>query len=163
VEQSQAGLEPVATFNDFFRILLAELRSGTTSYYEQDGLDAVSSMSYTTAALANTYTYDSFGKLTASTGTLINPFQYTGREFVSETELLNYWHRYYDPTIGRFLSEDPLRWEQGATFYSYVGNNPVLRTDPLGLGPNVGMMINPIDMALTNFPLESKTATEIVA
>lgn len=58
---------------------LSELRSGTTSYYEQDGINAVSSLSNSAGALANTYTYDSFGKLTASTGTLINPFQYTSR------------------------------------------------------------------------------------
>ena len=41
-------------------------------------------------ALANTYTYDSFGKLTASSGTITKPFQYTSREFDSETGLLNY-------------------------------------------------------------------------
>ena len=40
---------------------LSELRSGTTSYYEQDGINAVSSLSNSAGALANTYTYDSFG------------------------------------------------------------------------------------------------------
>src|SRR5207302_9438527 len=54
---------------------LSELVSGTTSYYEQDGLGSVSSLSNSAGALANTYTYDSYGKLTASTGTLANPFQ----------------------------------------------------------------------------------------
>src|SRR4051794_33048034 len=63
------------------RVLLLELRSGTTSYYQQDGINSVTSLSNPTGALANTYTYDSFGKLTASTGTLTNPFRYTGREF----------------------------------------------------------------------------------
>jgi hypothetical protein len=47
---------------------LAELRSGTTSYYEQDGQGSISSLSNSSGSLANTYTYDSFGKLTASTG-----------------------------------------------------------------------------------------------
>src|SRR5208282_5313847 len=47
----------------------AELRSGTSSYYEQDGLGSVTSLSNAAGALANTYNYDSFGKLTASTGT----------------------------------------------------------------------------------------------
>ena len=49
---------------------LAELRSGTTSYYQQDALNSVTSLSNGTGALANTYTYDAFGKLTASTGAL---------------------------------------------------------------------------------------------
>jgi hypothetical protein len=45
---------------------LAQLRSGMTNYYEQDALGSFSSLSDGVGALANTYTYDSFGKLTAS-------------------------------------------------------------------------------------------------
>jgi hypothetical protein len=51
---------------------LAELRSGTTNYYEQDAIGSVSSLSSATGTLANTYTYDSLGRLAASTGTLTN-------------------------------------------------------------------------------------------
>jgi YD repeat-containing protein len=83
---------------------VAEFRSGTNSYYEQDALSSVTSVSTPAGALANTYTFDSFGNLTNSTGTLRNPFQYTGREFDSETGVYYYRERYYDPTIGRFLS-----------------------------------------------------------
>jgi YD repeat-containing protein len=60
---------------------LAELRSSTTDYYEADALGSITSLSNGTGALANTYTYDSFGNLTASTGTARNYFQYTAREF----------------------------------------------------------------------------------
>src|SRR5271166_2139605 len=38
---------------------LSELRSATTGYYQQDGLGSVTSLSNTTGALANTYTFDS--------------------------------------------------------------------------------------------------------
>ena len=51
---------------------LAEVRSGVTSYYEADGLGSVKSLSNSSGMLVNTYTYDSFGNLTASTGTLTN-------------------------------------------------------------------------------------------
>jgi RHS repeat-associated protein len=44
-----------------------------------------------------------------------------------------YRARYYDPTIGRFLSEDPIRFRGGKDFYSYVDNNPANFTDALGL------------------------------
>src|SRR4029077_21064565 len=83
--------------------------------------------------LANTYSYDSFGKLTASSGTLTNPFQYTGREFDSETEIYYYRARYYGPSTGRFISEDPIGFQGGGNFYRYVRNIPTTLIDPLGL------------------------------
>ena len=55
---------------------LAELTSSTTSYFQRDGLNSITSLSNSAAALANTYSYDSFGNLTTSTGTLTNPFRY---------------------------------------------------------------------------------------
>jgi RHS repeat-associated protein len=112
---------------------LSELVSGTTSYYQQDGLGSVSSLSNSAGALANTYTYDSYGKLTASTGTVTNPFQYTGREFDPEAGIYGYRARYYDQNVGRFISEDPIRFWGGIDFYSYVGNGPTNFADPLGL------------------------------
>jgi len=81
------------------------------------------------------YAYDSFGKLTASTGTLTNPFQYTGREFDQETGIYEYRARYYDPSAGRFVSEDPINFWSGVNFYAYVGNSSVNLIDPSGLQP----------------------------
>lgn len=46
-----------------------------------------------------------------------------------------YRARYYDPTIGRFISEDPIGFSGGVNFYRYVGNNPILLIDPYGLSP----------------------------
>lgn len=111
---------------------LAMLRSSTTSYYQADGLGSVTSLSSSAGALAQTYGYDSFGKQTASSGSLVNSLQYTGRESDSETGLYYYRARYYDPNSGRFLSEDLLRYEP-TSFYSYVGGNPIIWKDPFGL------------------------------
>jgi RHS repeat-associated protein len=115
---------------------LAELRSGTASYYEADGLGSSTSLTNSAGTVAGTYTYDSFGLLTASSGTLINPFQYTGREADNETGLYYYRARYYNPPIGRFLSEDPIEFKGGTNFYAYVGNNPLNKRDPRGLSPD---------------------------
>jgi RHS repeat-associated protein len=109
------------------------LRGGTTSYYQQDGLGSISSLSNSAGALANTYAYDSFGNLTAFTGTLTNPFRFTGREFDSETGIYGYRARYYDPSAGRFSSEDPLGFGGGLNFYEYGYNNPTDFIDPFGL------------------------------
>jgi RHS repeat-associated protein len=111
---------------------LAEFRSGTPSYYEQDGQGSISSLSNTGGALANTYTYDSFGKLTNSTGSISNPLQYTAREFDSETQLYFNRARYRDPATGRWLSEDPIGFMGGHDFYSYVVNNHLKYRDPMG-------------------------------
>ena len=79
------------------------------------------------------YTYDSFGNLTVSTGSITNAFRYTGREWDSETSLYYYRARYYDPAIGRFISEDPTGFRAGANFYPYVSGNPLTFNDPTGL------------------------------
>ncbi|MGB0037069.1 MAG: RHS repeat-associated core domain-containing protein [Candidatus Acidiferrales bacterium] len=112
---------------------LAESRSGATSFYEQDGLGSVTSLSNSAGALANTYTLDSFGKLTASTGSLTNPLRYTGRDFDTETGFHYYRFRYYDPSLGRFVSEDLVRFKAGVNFYSYGLNDPADNIDPSGL------------------------------
>ena len=111
---------------------LAETRGSTTSYYELDGLGSVTSLSNSSGALANTYAYDSFGNLTAATGTLVNPFQYAARSWDVETKLYDNRTRFYDPTVGRFTSEDPIGFKGGTNFYAYVFNNPISATDPSG-------------------------------
>ena len=112
---------------------LAILRSSATSYYNEDGLGSVTSLTNSSGAAVETYTYDSFGKVTASSGSLTNPFQYTGREFDPETGLYYYRARYYDPSSGRFLNEDPFRFKGGIDFYRYTDNRPILYRDSTGL------------------------------
>ena len=112
---------------------LAELRSGGAGYYEADGLGSVTSLTTSAGALADTYTYDSFGNMTASSGSVANPFQYTGREMDTETGLYYYRARYYDSTVGKFISEDPMRFDSGTVnFYSYVEGDPTNAIDPTG-------------------------------
>jgi RHS repeat-associated protein len=111
------------------------LRGGATSYYEGDGLGSVTSLSTSAGALAETYTFDSFGKQSSSSGSLTNSFRYTARDFDLETGLYYYRARYYDPGTGRFLGEDPARFAAGTDFYPYVGNSPSNFGDPLGLCP----------------------------
>ena len=112
---------------------LAIASAGGTYYYHADGLGSITSLTDASGQLAASYVYDSFGKLTASTGTITNPFQYTGREFDSETGLYYYRARYYDPAAGRFISEDPARFVGGVNAYPYVYNDPVDLADPMGL------------------------------
>jgi RHS repeat-associated protein len=84
--------------------------------------------------VVNEITYDSFGNVTTQTnaGTSFR-FSYTGRELDSETGQYYYRARYYDSSVGRFISEDPIGFEAGdSNVYRYVGNNPLFYVDPSG-------------------------------
>ncbi|WP_157835386.1 RHS repeat-associated core domain-containing protein, partial [Xanthomonas sp. SHU 166] len=59
-------------------------------------------------------------------------YQYTGRER-DASGLYYYRARYYAPSLGRFLSEDPIGLAGGVNPYAYVRGSPVVLTDPLGL------------------------------
>jgi RHS repeat-associated protein len=60
-------------------------------------------------------------------------FGFTGREYDPETGLYYYRARYFDPHMGRFISEDPIGFEAGdANLYRYAGNSPQNYHDPYG-------------------------------
>jgi len=75
-----------------------------------------------------------------------NPFMFTGREYDSETGLYFYRARYYDPAIGRFISEDPIGFEGGdLNLYAYVRNNPVNFSDPTGEAIDIDKFVQKVD------------------
>ncbi len=59
--------------------------------------------------IANHLVYDAFGRITQETNPAVDHlFGFTGRETDEESDLNYYRARYYDPALGRFLSEDPI-------------------------------------------------------
>jgi YD repeat-containing protein len=70
IEETNAAGAVVARYSQGLNIdePLAMLRSSATSFYHADGLGSVTSLSGAAGALAQTYTFDSFGKQTATTG-----------------------------------------------------------------------------------------------
>jgi RHS repeat-associated protein len=126
---------------------LSELRSGMTSYYETDGVGSITSLMNSSATIVDSYTYDAFGNLSASTGSITNPFRYTGRESDPETGLYYYRARYYDPATGRFTSEDPI-WPAGdLNQFGYAKAGPINWIDPLGLKTYVIILYRNEDMS----------------
>jgi RHS repeat-associated protein len=121
---------------------LAVWRAGVATYYQADRLGSITSVSNAAGALATTYSYDAFGNVVTASGSVINPFRFTGRELDSETSLYYYRARYYDPSSGRFISEDPIGFLGGDTnLYRYVWNSTSNLTDPsgrVGIGAIVG-------------------------
>jgi RHS repeat-associated protein len=99
-----------------------------------DALGSTLALVDSTGAVQTQYAYDAFGGTSASGVAGSNLAQYTGRENDS-TGLYYYRARYYNPMLGRFISEDPIGFAGGPNFYAYVGNDPINWVDAMGLRP----------------------------
>jgi RHS repeat-associated protein len=81
------------------------------------------------------YDYSAYQKPVKVSGTTVNASLLINSRYyhheASGLELALY--RAYDPELGRWISEDPLGEEGGLNLYGYVGNNPLMGVDPLGL------------------------------
>lgn len=119
--------------------------------YHKDTLGSIRTITDSSQKTVNSYSYDSFGT-TTQTGTLVQPYGYTGRELDKETGLYYYRARYYDTAEGRFIQRDPIailgniyNSNEKVTFsqyvdavknpYLYTDNNPINWIDPTGLTP----------------------------
>ena len=83
------------------------------------------------ADIIKSYDYEAFGSLKNASAADDNPFRYCGEYFDDETGFVYLRNRYYDPSIGRFTTEDPAK--SGLNWYAYCENNPVKYIDPWGL------------------------------
>ena len=112
-----------------------DINRSSTLYYHRDRLGSIVALTDGSGAVVQEYVYDAFGGLVFEQDpALVQPYAFTARERDLESGLYYYRNRYYDPFTGRFISEDPIGLRGGDNnIYSYVGNNPVNVTDPLGL------------------------------
>jgi RHS repeat-associated protein len=93
--------------------------------------------------VTDTKRYGAFGMLVASTGSNPTPFGFVGGsqyQTDADSGLMLLGHRYYDASIGRFISRDPAY--AGTNWYAYCENNPLGGTDPEGLDVNDGSATN---------------------
>jgi len=104
------------------------------AWYLTDHLGSVRDMADTAGTVIDHIQYDSFGNVLWETNREAGDrFKFTGREYDAETGLYYYRARYYDPTVGRFIMEDPLRFGAGEpNLYRYVFNSPTNYVDPTG-------------------------------
>ena len=123
-----------------------------TTYYDFDSLGSTVGLSDATGEYVNTYSNLPFGEMLAMMETVSNPFRFTGQSGVmsDQSGLLYMRARYYSPSIGRFISEDPLGLNGGdSNLYRYVYNTPNSGIDPLGLG--YWAKRNIVDQAIVDF------------
>ena len=101
--------------------------------FHHDHLNSVTALTGHAGSTEETTSYDAFGgMLDQSFPGTENELLFTGRQWDEDNRLYYYRARYYDPEIGRFISEDPIGFGAGVNFYAYVGNNPVNFNDPSG-------------------------------
>ncbi|HEY3567277.1 MAG TPA: DUF6531 domain-containing protein [Thermoanaerobaculia bacterium] len=113
---------------------LEQVTASGTLYYHQDQLGSTRALTNASGAVVATYSYDPYGNLSGSTGTVTNPFGYAGQYTDAETGFQHLRARYYDPATAQFLTRDPLAtltWDA----YGYAGRNPLSLVDPAGLNP----------------------------
>ena len=114
----------------------------TTYYYLRNAQNDIVKIIDGNGATVVEYKYDSWGKPISTTGSLSatlganQPFRYRGYVYDAETGWYYLQSRYYDPSVGRFVSADVLlstgQGVIGHNSYAYCGNNPITRVDPSG-------------------------------
>jgi RHS repeat-associated protein len=135
IAQELSGTTPVANLlNGGIDEVFTRSESSGTLAFLADGLGSTLGLSNSSGSLQTEYTYEPFGKTSATGGGSTNSSQYAGRENDGATGLHYYRARYYSPALQRFISEDPIGFAGGDTnLYVYVFNSPTNYTDPSGL------------------------------
>ena len=119
--------------------------NGTNYYYVANIQGDIMAVLNTSGSAVVEYTYDAWGKLYSTTGTLAstlgeaNPLTYRGYVYDHELGFYYLQSRYYNPEVGRFLNADGLlatgQGLLGNNMFAYCNNNPVLFVDDSGFAP----------------------------
>ena len=132
-EGASAGSPLIEDANATYTPGLSEERGGTDYTYHADAQGSTRGIT-AGGAVTDAVLYDAFGNTISRSGSTPTPVLYNGAagyQSDSATALQLLGHRYYDPSIGRFLSSDPA--QAGTNWYDYCDNNPLVFFDSSGL------------------------------
>ncbi len=83
--------------------------------------------------LIQSYTYDAFGQEQSPHNTPTSPWRFSSKRHDPESSLIYFGRRYYDPTLAKWLTQDPLGLKAGPNLYAYCLNCPLSKFDLYGL------------------------------
>ena len=116
-------------------LLLQDTGTKTRLYtYEANG-NVGQLVDGTTGVVVAHYAYDPFGTTLTASGTAAeaNPFRFSTKYTDADTTLLDYGYRFYSPTLGRWLTRDPIGERGDINLYAFARNNPIGGIDVVGL------------------------------
>jgi RHS repeat-associated protein len=123
-------------------MLLEEVRGGVGKMYEADGLGSVRGLLDATGATTDTWSYTAFGETLSTSGSDLNPYRFAGERLVDSVGMYQNRARWLLPSIGAFISEDPLcafpNCRPTLRKYAYAYGNPATIADPTGLDGTIG-------------------------
>jgi len=105
--------------------------------------------------ISSTKTFDAFGNIISQTGSSQSSLGFQGKYLDQESGLYYFFHRYYNPSAGRFTTEDPIGLNGDYNLYRFELNNSINQIDPLGLKCPCGEMVTQI---LTVGPIDAYIA-----
>ena len=108
-------------------------RGGEEEYFSYNAVGHTVALTDEAGGVEKTDLYEAFGGGVSSTGESKNNRLANTKERDASIGLDNHGFRYYDAEIGRYVTRDPIGYEDGFNVYVYVGGNPVNGVDPLGL------------------------------
>jgi len=120
--------------------------NGIEYFYVKNTQNDILKITDSSGNILVTYDYDSFGNTIKVTDTSEiglsskNPYRYRSYRYDAETGYYYLNQRYYDPKVGRFISQDNIGFSdpsdsKGLNLYSYCLNNPVMYIDGDGTFP----------------------------